>query len=158
MRALAISLAGRWLSLCLAGGDQLDVDQSHRAGVFAAPEPAIGKHGAAGVRGRELKDSVAFFSGLGADQVIADRHAFAVTQQHQAHPPYELAFRRAVAVAGVPSELAVRRTPRIVRAGDQRSVGEADLSFGDQLSHHQLHRRDPRRQTPQPAVVLSLVR
>jgi hypothetical protein len=57
----------------------------------------------------------------------------------------------------VPSELAVALAARIVRAGDQRSVDQADRVLGDQLGDHHLHLGELRREPPQPPVVPRLV-
>ena len=110
------------------------------------------------MRGSEVQHGVAFLAGFGADEVIADRDALAIGEQHESHAPDELALGGAVAVGRVPSELALRSAARVVGARDQRSVGKPDLALSDQLGEHQLHRRDVRRQPAQPAVVLRLIR
>ena len=91
------------------GGDQLDVDQLHRREVLLAPEPAVRKKDRAWLSRGELKHTVAFLPGFGADEVIADRDALAVTDKHEAHPPHEQAFRRAVPETGMPRELTLLR-------------------------------------------------
>jgi hypothetical protein len=101
--------------------------------------------------------AVALLAGLGADEVIADRGALAVGDQHQAHAPYEQALGWAVAVAGVPGELALALAAGIVRARDQRAVDQPDVALGQPLGDAQLNRGDPRSQPSEPAVVLRLV-
>src|SRR5580692_9606284 len=58
----------------------------------------------------------------------------------------------------MPSELAERAAARIVGARDQRPVHQPHLPVSDQLSDHHLHRRDPRREASESAVVLRLAR
>jgi hypothetical protein len=57
--------------------------------------------------------------------------------------------------------LGVRRTGAlaagVVGARDQRAVDEADLALGEPLGDAELHGGNPRRQAPQPTVVLRLV-
>jgi hypothetical protein len=85
-------LSGRALAEAVAlGRDDLNVDEAHRVGVLAAPEALVGNQHAAGVGGGEVQGAVALLAGLGADEVIADRHALVIADEHQPHAPCELA-------------------------------------------------------------------
>jgi hypothetical protein len=58
--------------------------------VYSRPQkPLSAKQHAAGVRGGELQGGVALLAGLGADEVIADRDALDVGDQHEAHAPHK---------------------------------------------------------------------
>src|SRR3954452_12789409 len=156
MRALAVSAGGRWEGLCLAGvisWMSISCIEDRYSRPARPPSTNSTLPGCAAAR----SSGVAFLTGLGADEVIADRDALGICQQHQAHAPDELALGRAVAVGGVPGELAVALAARVVRARAQRPVGEPDVAVGDEFGEHQLHRGEPRRQPPQPAVVLRLI-
>ena len=75
------------------------------------------------------------------DEVVADRDASVVTQQHETHPPYPQALGRATAITRVSSELALGRTARVVRT--KINVPSADLhpALGEQLREPQLGER-----------------
>jgi hypothetical protein len=64
MRALASSLSGHSPSLCLSRGDELDVDQLHRALVLRRPEAAVAEQRRAGMRLGELEGALALPTGL----------------------------------------------------------------------------------------------
>lgn len=105
-----------------------------------------------GVSGGEIESALAFLAGLGSDKVVADGDAVDVADHDEAHAPDVLALRRAIAEAGVGSELAAVLAAGVVGAADQRPVDRADRVLSDQLGDHHLHFGELRCQTPRPRL------
>jgi len=153
IRALVISTAGRCPSFVFVGDDQFDADELEAVVMHTAAVPSVGEQHGSGVRARELEYALALVL-VRRSQVIADRRAGAVGDQQQPHSPVPLAFRSAVAVGGVPSELAVGRAAGVVRASQQSTVDQAHLAGCDQLRDRELHAGDRGCQASESAVEL----